>query len=67
MEEGKTSLFGKRKKKFKNSDNGRIGFFIKMLIIAIFVEAYFVINFILGNSIENNNIHIRLFKFNCHN
>ncbi|EAS00830.2 PAS domain S-box protein (macronuclear) [Tetrahymena thermophila SB210] len=49
-DEGKTTLFGKRKKKFKNSDNGSIGFLIKMLIIAVIVEVYFVVNYILGGN-----------------
>ena len=46
--EDKASLFGKRKKKFKNTDNGNIGFLLKMLIIAVFIEAYFIFNYILG-------------------
>ncbi len=41
------SIFGKRKKKFKNSDRGSLGFLLKMMLIAIFVEIYFIINFAL--------------------
>ncbi|EGR29625.1 PAS domain S-box family protein [Ichthyophthirius multifiliis] len=50
----KANFLVKRKKKFKNTDNGNIRFLLKMLIVAVFIEAYFIFNYILGN----NNIQI---------
>jgi hypothetical protein len=48
-EEQRTSIFGRKKKKFKNAESSATSFLIKMAFMAIFLEAYFVINFILGN------------------
>jgi len=49
-QEARSSLFGKKRKKFKNADRGNVGFLLKMLIITIGIEAYFFINFFVGRS-----------------
>ncbi len=49
-DDSRLNIFGKKKKRFKNSDNGSFSFFIKMLFIAVFIEVYFVINYILGDN-----------------
>jgi len=48
-DEQRASVFGRKKKKFKNADRGSCNFLIKMLFIAIFIEAYFVLDYVLGN------------------
>ena len=45
-----TSIFGKKRKRFKISDTKKYGFSIKMLMISIFIESFFVINNIFGNN-----------------
>lgn len=62
-DEERASIFGNKKKKFKNADHSSLGFFVKMLLIAIFVEAYFVINYILGG-IDTINQKELLYEFN---
>jgi hypothetical protein len=46
----KASIFGKKRKKFKNADVKNLGFLIKMSIISIYIEAFFVLNYILANN-----------------
>lgn len=48
LTEARSSLFGKKRKKFKNADRGNAGFLMKMLIITIGVEAYFFVDFFAG-------------------
>ena len=45
-----TSIFGKKRKRFKISDAKTYCFSIKMLMISIFIESFFVINNIYGNN-----------------
>ncbi len=45
-----SKFFGRKRKKFKNSDKGSLEFLIKMFFIACFIEVYFIINFVLGRN-----------------
>ena len=53
-DEARTSVFGRKRKKFKNADRGGWSFLIKMFFIAIFIECYFVINYVLGDQAISN-------------
>jgi hypothetical protein len=37
-DEEKVSIFGHRRKKFKNAEIGNCGFFLKMLLIGVIIE-----------------------------
>ncbi|EGR33844.1 PAS domain S-box family protein, partial [Ichthyophthirius multifiliis] len=42
------SIFGKRRKKFKNTDRGSFIFLFRIIIIVIFIELYFISNYFFG-------------------
>lgn len=47
-EEGKTSVFGKQRKKFKNTESNNLSFLFKMFGISLCVEVYFIFNHLFG-------------------
>lgn len=47
--ESRSSIFGKKRKKFKNTDRGSIGFLLRILFVIVFVETYFIVNYFLGD------------------
>ncbi|EGR27581.1 PAS domain S-box family protein [Ichthyophthirius multifiliis] len=49
-QESRSSIFGKKRKKFKNTDRGSIGFLLRIAFVVIFVETYFIVNYFLGEN-----------------
>ena len=44
------SLFGRKKKRFKNNENKHLGFFLRMLLIGVVIEAYYIMIFFLNSN-----------------
>lgn len=61
--EESVSLLGRKKKRFKNNENKHFGFFIKMILIGIVIQSYYILIFFLSESNINKKSNI-LNEFN---
>lgn len=43
------SLLGRKKKRFKNNENKHLGFFLRMFLVAIVIESYYIMVYFLNS------------------
>lgn len=51
LDESKSSLLGIKKKKFKNNNTNYLSYLINVMIGAVFIYSYFLLNHYLGDAI----------------
>lgn len=61
--EENVSLLGRKKKKFKNNESKHLSFFIKMFIIGVILESYFIMIYLLDEENKNKQENV-LNEFN---